>query len=83
VFTSDASEVMFAFLGVIEELGNNLGQLLTVLDIRDEVVLGAVDTLAAVQGVAVKWRRMRTKTRSVRMPTPFLLLGTSSILTRI
>ena len=48
VFTGDAGEVAFAFSGVIEEFGNNLGQLLMVLDVRDEVVLGAADTLAAV-----------------------------------
>jgi hypothetical protein len=47
VFTGDAGEVAFAFLGAIEESGNNLGQLLLVLNIRDEVVLGAKDTLAA------------------------------------
>jgi hypothetical protein len=47
VFIDDAGEVAFAFLGAIEESGNNLGQLLLVLNIRDEVVLGAKDTLAA------------------------------------
>ena len=52
VFTGDAGEVVFAFLGVIEESNNNLvGQLLMVLYVRDEVVLGAVDTLVATQGV--------------------------------
>ena len=50
VFTSDAGEVAFAFLGAIEESSNNLGQLLSVLGIRGEVVLGAADTLAAAQG---------------------------------
>ena len=47
MFTGDTSEVMFAFLGAIEESGKNLGQLLSVLGVQDEVVLGAADTLAA------------------------------------
>ena len=51
VFTGDASEVAFAFLGAIEESSNNLGQLLLVLSVQDEVVPGVADTLAAVQGV--------------------------------
>ena len=50
MFTGDASEVVFAFPGAIEESGNNLGQLLLVLGVRYEVVLGAADTLAAAQG---------------------------------
>ena len=50
MFTGDPGEVAFAFLGAIEEFGNNLGQLLLVLGVQDEVVLGAVDTLAAAQG---------------------------------
>jgi hypothetical protein len=50
VFTDDAGEVASAFLGAIEELDNNLGQLLSVLGIRDEMVLGVVNTLAAAQG---------------------------------
>ena len=36
---------------MIEEFGNNLGQLLTVLRFRDEAVPRAIDTLAAAQGV--------------------------------
>ena len=47
MFTGDAGEVAFIFLGVIEEYGNNLGQLLSVLGVRDEVVLGVADTLVA------------------------------------
>ena len=35
---------------MIEESGDNLGQLLMVLGFRDEAVLGAIDTLAAAQG---------------------------------
>ena len=35
---------------MIEESGDNLGQLLTVLGFGDEAVLGATDTLAAAQG---------------------------------
>jgi hypothetical protein len=50
VFTGDIGEVVFAFLGAIEESSNNLGQLISVLGIQDEVVLGAADTLAAAQG---------------------------------
>ena len=50
MFTGDAGEVAFAFLGAIEESSNNLRQLLLVLGVRDEVVLGAVDTLTAAQG---------------------------------
>jgi len=36
---------------MIEESDDNLGQLLMVLGFRDEVVLGAIDTLASTQGV--------------------------------
>jgi hypothetical protein len=36
---------------MIEEFEENLGQLLAVLGFRDEVVLGAIDTLAAAQGL--------------------------------
>jgi hypothetical protein len=50
VFTGDAGEVAFAFLDAIEESGNNLGQLLSILGVRDEVVLEAADTLVAAQG---------------------------------
>ena len=42
----------FAFAGAIGESNNNLRQLLSVLGVRDEVVLGAVDTLAAAQGAS-------------------------------
>ena len=52
MFTGDAGKVAFAFLGAIEESSNNRGQLLSVLGVRDEVVLGAVDTLAAAQGAS-------------------------------
>ena len=51
MFTGDAGEVAFAFPDVIEQSGNNMGQLLSVLGIQDEVVLGVADTLAAAQGV--------------------------------
>ena len=73
----------FAFLGAIEESSNNLGQLLLVLDVRDEVVPGAADTLAAAQGAGGEAAEDEDKTWSMRMPTSFILLGTSSILTRI
>ena len=43
--------MVFAFPGAIEESSKNLGQLLSVLSIRDEVVPGAIDTLVAAQGV--------------------------------
>jgi hypothetical protein len=42
---------VFAFPATVEESSKNLGQLLTVLESRDEAVLGAIDTLAAAQGV--------------------------------
>ena len=51
VSTGDTDEVVFAFPGAIEESSKNLGQLLSVLSIRDEVVPGAIDTLVAAQGV--------------------------------
>ena len=41
MFTGDAGEVAFAVSGAIEEFGNNLEQLLSVLGIRDVVVPGA------------------------------------------
>ena len=41
---------MFAFPAIIEESGDNLGQLLTVLGFEDEAVSGVTDTLAAAQG---------------------------------
>ena len=51
VTINNAGKVAFAFLGAIEEFSNNLGQLLSVLGVQDEVVLGATDTLLATQGV--------------------------------
>ena len=42
--------MVFAFPGAIEESSNNLGQLLRVLSVRDEVVPGAINTLVAAQG---------------------------------
>jgi hypothetical protein len=54
VFTSDTGELAFAFPGAIEESCNNLGQLLLVLGVRDEVVLGAADTLTVAQGAGNK-----------------------------
>ena len=51
MFTDDTGEVAFGFPGAIEESNNNLGQPLSVLGIQDEVVPGAVDTLASTQGV--------------------------------
>ena len=41
----------FAFPAALEESGDNLGQLLTVLGFGDEAVPAAIDTLAAAQGV--------------------------------
>ena len=55
MFTGDAGKVAFAFLGAMEESNNNLGQLLSVLGVRDEVVLGVLDTLAAHKEWAVRW----------------------------
>lgn len=42
---------MFAFLAVIEESNDILGQLLMVLGFKDEKVLRVINTLAATQGV--------------------------------
>jgi len=50
VLIADNGKLAFAFLGAIEESDNNLGQLLSVFGVRDEVVLGAADILAATQG---------------------------------
>ena len=36
---------------MVEESGENLGQLLKILGSRDEAILGATDTLVAAQGV--------------------------------
>ena len=47
VFTIDTCEVVFAFPAAVEESGENLGQLLTILRSRDEAIPGATDTLAA------------------------------------
>jgi hypothetical protein len=41
VFTVDTGEVAFAFPAMVEEFDENLGQLLTVLESRDEAILGA------------------------------------------
>ena len=47
MFTVDAGEVAFAFLATVEESGENLGQLLTILRSRDEAIPRATNTLAA------------------------------------
>jgi hypothetical protein len=54
VFTIDASEFVFAFPTTIEESGDNLVQLLTVLGFEDEAVPRATDALVATQGAAVR-----------------------------
>ena len=41
---------MIAILTVIEEASHNMGQLLVVVGVRDEVFPGATDTFAAEQG---------------------------------
>ena len=43
-------ELAFALPAAIEESGDNLGQLLTLLGSQEEAILGATDTLAAAQG---------------------------------
>jgi len=53
-----------------------------VLGVRDDMVLGAADTLATAQLVGGEATE-DDKTWSAWMATPFLLLGTFSILTRI
>ena len=47
MFNSDASVVSMALVGVIEEASQCLGQHLMVVVVRDEAVLGAIDTFAA------------------------------------
>ena len=42
---------MFAFPAMVEESGENLGQLLTILRSEDEAIPGAIDTLATAQKV--------------------------------
>ena len=81
VFTVDADELAFAFPAAIEESGDNLGQLLTVLGFRGEAVLGAIDTLAAAQGAGGEALEDEDEGWSMRMTTSFLLLWAfSSIL---
>ena len=52
MFIGDAGEVAFAFPSAMEESDNNLGHLLLVLSVRDEVVPGVADTLVAAQGAS-------------------------------
>jgi hypothetical protein len=49
VFTVDTGEVAFAFLAVVEEYSENLGQLLMVLRSQDEAALGATDTCSCIR----------------------------------
>jgi hypothetical protein len=51
VFTGEASESAFAFPVAIHESNNKVGQLLMVLEFRDEAVPRATHTLADAQGV--------------------------------
>ena len=44
-FTDEADKVAFAFSAAIKESGDNLGQLLTVLEVQDEAVSGATTHL--------------------------------------
>ena len=48
-FTSDSSEVSLANLNVVEEADHSMGQHLMV--VRDESLLGAIDTFVGEQGV--------------------------------
>ena len=50
VLTGETGKSMSAFLVVIHESGDKLGQLLMVLGFRDEAVPGATHTLVAAQG---------------------------------
>ena len=43
---------MIAILTVIEEASHNMGQLLMVVGVRDEVFSGTIDTFAAEQGAS-------------------------------
>ena len=71
-------ELAFALPAAIEESGDNLGQLLTVLEFRDEVVLGATNTLAVVQGVGSEALEDEDEDMVFEDGTWFLLLGASS-----
>ena len=46
----NAGDVLIAVLTVIEEAGHSLGQLLMVVGVRDDVLLGATNTFAVEQG---------------------------------
>ena len=50
MFTGDSGVASMALVDVVEEPGQSPGQHLMVVVVRDEVVLGAIDTFAAKQG---------------------------------
>ena len=50
MFTGHSSVASMALVDVVEEPSQSLGQHLMVVVVRDEAVLGAIDTLAAAQG---------------------------------
>ena len=83
MFTGDVGEVAFTFPGAIEESGNNLGQLLLVLGVRDVVVLGAANTLAAAQGAGGEAAEDEDQDMVYEDGHSVPLVGTSCILSRI
>jgi hypothetical protein len=50
VFTGDINVVSMALVGVVEEVSQSPRQHLMVVVVRDEVVLGAIDTFVVEQG---------------------------------
>jgi hypothetical protein len=74
---------VFAFPATVEESDENLGQLLTVLESRDEAILGATDTLAAAQGVGIEAAEDEDQDMVCEEGHLVPLVGASSILMRI
>ena len=50
MFTGGTGVVSMALVGVVEEADQSPGQHLMVVVVRDEAVLGAIDTFVAEQG---------------------------------
>ena len=50
MFIGDSSVASMALVDVVEEPSQSLGQHLMVVVVRDEAVLGAIDTFVAEQG---------------------------------
>ena len=80
MFTGDSGVASMALVDVEEEPGQSLGQHLMVVVVRDEAVLGAIDTFTAEQGAGREAEQDHQKTSSMRLASAFLLLGATSIL---